>query len=144
KSGTPQMTGFRPQIPASVPQIAAGQSPNGVTDVGAAIAADPNALNNNPEARATTPAAGATEVTGTTPAAPAQPTVPVAVTRTGVDLNTATEQELGKLPGINKLMAKRIMSARPFLSVNDLIRVGVSKKAIENLKPKAAGGAGAK
>src|SRR5581483_5375186 len=127
KSGTPQMTGFRPQVPASVPQTAAGQGPNGVTDVGAAIAADPNALNNNPEARANAPAAGSTEVTGTTPAAaPAQPTAPVAVTRTGVDLNTATEQEIAKLPGINKLMAKRIVASRPFLSVNDLIRVGVS------------------
>ncbi len=130
KSGSPQMTGFRPTIPASVPVPAAGAGAGatGVTDVGAQIAADPNALNNNPEARSAATAA------------PAQPTAPSAVTRTGVDLNSATEAEIGKLPGINKLMAKRIVAARPFLSLNDLIRVGVSKKTIENLKPAAAGG----
>ena len=138
KSGSPQMTGFRPTIPASVPATAAGQGANGVTEVGAAIAADPNALNNNPEARAATPAAD-----GTAPAAAAAPqqTLPSAVTRTGVDLNSATEAEIAKLPGINKLTAKRIVAARPFLSLNDLIRVGVSRKTIENLKPAPAGGA---
>jgi hypothetical protein len=64
---------------------------------------------------------------------------PQAITKTGVDLNTATEAELSKLPGINKTMAKRIVMMRPFLSVNDLIRVGVSKKTIDNLKPAASG-----
>jgi outer membrane protein assembly factor BamD len=134
KSGSPQMTGFRPSIPATVPASAAGTA-NGITDVNAAIAADPNAINTNPEARA----AGAPAADGTTPAAaaPAPAVVPHAVTRTGVDLNTATEAELAKLPGINKLMAKRIMATRPFLSVNDLIRIGVSKKTIEKLKPAA-------
>ena len=63
-----------------------------------------------------------------------------AVTKTGVDLNSATEGEIAKVPGINKMMAKRIVAARPFLSLNDLIRIGVSKKTIENLKPHAAGG----
>jgi DNA uptake protein ComE-like DNA-binding protein len=135
KSGSPQMTGFRPSIPASVPAAAANPNANGVTDVGAQIAADPNALNNNPEARAQTPTG---EVTAAT-AAPAQQILPSAVTRTGVDLNSATEAEIAKLPGINKLTAKRIVASRPFLSINDLIRVGVSKKTIDNLKPAAAG-----
>jgi outer membrane protein assembly factor BamD len=136
KSGSPQMTGFRPQIPDTVPASAAGAA-NGITDVNAAIAADPNAINTNPEARA----AGA-PADGTAPAAaPAAPApMPNAVTRTGVDLNTATEDQLAKLPGINRMMAKRIMATRPFLSVNDLIRIGVSKKTIEKLKP-AAGAA---
>jgi outer membrane protein assembly factor BamD len=129
KSGTPQMTGFRPQIPASVPAAAAGAT--GVTDV-TAVAADPNAANNTPAANGGT----TTDVTATTPANnPAQQTAPSAVTRTGVDLNTATEAELAKLPGINKLMAKRIVAARPFLSVNDLIRIGVPRKTIDKLKP---------
>jgi outer membrane protein assembly factor BamD len=137
KSGTPQMTGFRPTIPASVPATAAGAA-NGVTDVGAQIAADPNALNNNPEARAQ---ATATDGATATPANnPAQQTAPSAITRTGVDLNTATEAEIAKVPGINKLMAKRIVAARPFLSLNDLIRIGLSKKTIENLKPAHNGG----
>jgi outer membrane protein assembly factor BamD len=138
KSGSPQMTGFRPSIPDSVPAAARGTSgQQGVTDVGAQIAADPNALNNNPDARATTPAADGQP----TAAAAAPAPTPQAVTRTGVDINTATMPELLKLPGINKLMAQRIMAARPFLSVNDLIRIGVSKKTIEKLKPAPAGGA---
>jgi outer membrane protein assembly factor BamD len=143
KSGSPQMTGFRPQIPASIPAAAIGTTSGatGVTDVGAQIAADPNALNTNPEARANAPAA---EGTAPAPAAaaPAVQTAPQAITKQGVDLNTATEAELAKLPGINKTLAKRMVMMRPFLSVNDLIRVGVSKKAIENLKPAAAGGNG--
>ena len=56
-----------------------------------------------------------------------------------VDLNSATEAEIAKLPGINKLTAKRIVASRPFLSINDLIRVGVSRKTIDNLKPAPAG-----
>lgn len=134
KSGSPQMTGFRPQIPDTVPATAAGAQ-TGVTDVTAGVSADPNAINTNPEARA----AGAPADNGAAPATPAAAApMPAAVTRTGVDLNTASEAELAKLPGINKLMAKRIMATRPFLSVGDLIRIGVSKKTIEKLKPAAA------
>ena len=133
KSGSPQMTGFRPTIPASVPAVAAGTA-NGVTDVGAQLAADPKALDNNPEARAQAPAAA--DGTPAPAQAPAmQQIAPSAVTRGGVDLNSATEAEIAKVPGINKVMAKRIVAARPFLSLNDLIRIGVSKKTIENLKP---------
>src|SRR4051794_16446499 len=57
KSGSPQMAGFRPSIPASVPATAANPAASGVTDVGAQIAADPNALNTNPDARAAVTAA---------------------------------------------------------------------------------------
>jgi len=133
KSGTPQMTGFRPSIPASVPASAAGAA--GTSDVTAAVVTDANALNNNPDARTATgtPANGATPAVGTAPAA--QPTQPVAITRTGVDLNSAPESEIAKLPGVNKTMAKRIVLMRPFLSVNDLIKTGLPKKTIEKLKP---------
>ena len=62
---------------------------------------------------------------------------PNAVTRQGVDLNSATEQEIAKLPGINKTMAKRIVLMRPYLSINDLIRTGLSQKTIAKLKPAA-------
>jgi DNA uptake protein ComE-like DNA-binding protein len=141
------MTGFRPTIPASVPAAAAG-SQTGVTDVGATIAADTNALNNNPDARAAAGAAAA-PADGTAPApntgvtAQQQPAqAPSAITRTGVDLNTADEAQIAKLPGINKLTAKRIVMSRPFLSVNDLIRVGVSKKTIDKLKPAAPSNGG--
>jgi outer membrane protein assembly factor BamD len=133
KSGTPQMTGFRPTIPASVPAIAAGQQ--GTSDVTAAVVTDPNALNTNPDARGAAAQASAAAGGIAAPASPAQATQPLAITRTGVDLNSAPESEIAKLPGINKVMAKRIVAMRPFLSVNDLIKTGLPKKTIERLKP---------
>lgn len=131
KSGTPQMTGFRPTIPASVPQTAANPSQTGVTDVGASIVTDSNALNNNPDARSSA-------AQGTNGEKPLQQIKPDAVTRQGIDLNSATEAEIAKLPGVNKTMAKRIVLMRPYLSVNDLIRTGMSQKHIDRLKPATA------
>jgi outer membrane protein assembly factor BamD len=49
KSGTPQMTGFRPTIPVSVPASAAGTT--GVNEVGVTVPTD-NVLDKNPDARA--------------------------------------------------------------------------------------------
>ena len=51
KSGTPQMTGFRPTIPALVPGAPAPQT--GTTDVTAAVVDNPNAINTQPDARLT-------------------------------------------------------------------------------------------
>jgi outer membrane protein assembly factor BamD len=134
KSGTPQMTGFRPSIPASVPGAAAAQG-QGVTDVtGTAVGGSANVLDSSPDARSPA-AAGSNPTTGTAQAPPTQPTMPSAVTRTGIDLNTASEADISRLPGINKTMAKKIVAYRPYLSLNDLIRVGLSKKAIDRLKP---------
>jgi outer membrane protein assembly factor BamD len=134
KSGTPQMTGFRPSIPASVPALAAGEQRTSDT-LTANVVTDPNALNTNPDARSAA-AQGSAAGAGAAPTSPtAQATQPIAITRTGVDLNSAPETEIAKLPGINKLMAKRIVAMRPFLSVNDLIKTGLPKKTIERLKP---------
>ncbi len=84
KSGSPQMTGFRPTIPESVPATAAHPAPEpGVTDVGAQIATDSSALNNNPDARsaaAQSASNGGNSVSATTPAPPPKPT---AITRQG-------------------------------------------------------------
>jgi competence protein ComEA len=66
------------------------------------------------------------------PPAPVQQST---VTRTGVDINTASVAELLKLPGIGKVQAQRIVAFRPFLSIQDLIRVGVPQKTINQLKP---------
>jgi outer membrane protein assembly factor BamD len=70
KSGTPQMTGFRPMIPYSVPPSAGGNT-LGVTDVGVAVAADPSAIDTSPDARANPPAdpAAATAAPAAQPAA---------------------------------------------------------------------------
>ncbi|MFI5357887.1 MAG: outer membrane protein assembly factor BamD [Opitutales bacterium] len=132
KSGTPQMTGFRPTIPASVPAIAAGAQ--GTSEVTAAVASDPSAIDRNPDARAPAPASpGAPAAEGTAAAAPQ---TPIAVTRAGVDINSAPEAEMTKLFG--KTLAKRVMAMRPFLSLQDLIRAGIPQKTIDRLKPEAS------
>jgi DNA uptake protein ComE-like DNA-binding protein len=128
KSGTPQMTGFRPTIPASVPATAAGQTENTVV---AQNVTDQNAIDKNPDARA-----AGTPPGSTTPAPAPLPTTPaVILTRTGLDINSATEGDLQKLPGIGKMGAKKIIALRPFLSVDDLRRCGFSQKTIDRLKP---------
>jgi outer membrane protein assembly factor BamD len=140
KSGSPQMEGFRPTIPASVPAVAAGAQ--GTSDVTAVVAGagDVRQLDENPDARA--PAAQGQPQPAAAPAAGAAPPAaapqPITITRQGVDINTATEADLAKLPGVGKTNAKRIMAGRPFLSVQDLIRVGIPQKTINRLKPEAA------
>jgi outer membrane protein assembly factor BamD len=148
KSGSPQMTGLRPTIPASVPPVAAGSQ--GVSsEVSVSTVADSSAIDKNPDARAVPPASGAaadpaTTVTATPPApAPAPPpTQQSTITRTGVDINTASQAEIQKLPGVNKLQAQRIVAMRPFLSVQDLIRTGLPQKTINQLKPAPTAPAG--
>ena len=149
KSGSPQMTGLRPTIPASVPPVAAGSQ--GVSsEVSVSTVADSSAIDRNPDARTTPPGPGgaagdtATTVSATPPAAvpPPPATQQSTVTRTGVDINTASVAELQKLPGVNKLQAQRIVAMRPFLSIQDLIRTGIPQKAINQLKPAATAPAG--
>jgi DNA uptake protein ComE-like DNA-binding protein len=52
-----------------------------------------------------------------------------------VDLNTASEAELDKLPGVGPATAKKIIGGRPYSSVNDLARSGVPAKTIEKITP---------
>jgi hypothetical protein len=52
-----------------------------------------------------------------------------------VDLNTATQKELENLPGIGPATAKKILAGRPYSSVSDLSRAGVSKRQIEKITP---------
>ena len=52
-----------------------------------------------------------------------------------VDLNTATQAELEALPGIGKSSAKKIIAHRPYASVDDLAKSGLSAKAIAEIKP---------
>jgi outer membrane protein assembly factor BamD len=145
KSGSPQMEGFRPTIPASVPPAAAGTQ--GTSDVTAVVAGagDVKQLDENPDARsAAAQAQGQVQPAAAAPAQPAPATQLITITRQGVDINTATEAELARLPGVGKTNAKRIMAGRPFLSVQDLIRVGIPQKTINRLKPEAAAPSGGK
>ena len=52
-----------------------------------------------------------------------------------VDLNTASAKDLEALPGVGASTAKKIVANRPYSSVADLSKAGVSAKTIEKLKP---------
>jgi hypothetical protein len=57
-----------------------------------------------------------------------------------VDLNTATEKELDQLPGVGKATARKIVAGRPYSSVSDLSRAGLSKHQIEQITPLVTAG----
>jgi len=54
---------------------------------------------------------------------------------TKIDINSATQAELEKLPGVGAATAKKIVAGRPYQSVSDLSKAGVSKKTIDNITP---------
>src|SRR5215831_17209103 len=60
-----------------------------------------------------------------------------------VDLNSASEKELEDLPGVGPATAKKIIAGRPYASVEDLGRAGVSKSTVAKLSGLVTVGAGA-
>jgi DNA uptake protein ComE-like DNA-binding protein len=52
-----------------------------------------------------------------------------------VDLNSATESQLVDLPGVGKATAKKIIAGRPYSSVSDLSKAGVSSATITKITP---------
>jgi hypothetical protein len=59
-----------------------------------------------------------------------------------VDINNATLQELNQLPGIGRITAKKIIAARPYSSVSDLSRSGISQRQIDEITPLVTVGSG--
>ncbi len=58
-----------------------------------------------------------------------------------VDLNSASEKELEALPGVGSATSKKIIANRPYKSVDELSKAGLSTKAIDKLKPLVTVGA---
>jgi hypothetical protein len=52
-----------------------------------------------------------------------------------VDLNTASERELDRLLGVGSATAKKIIAGRPYSSVDDLSKAGVSASTIKKITP---------
>jgi len=50
-----------------------------------------------------------------------------------IDVNSATVEELGALPGIERRQALRIIAQRPYANLPDLVRAGLSPYRIERL-----------
>lgn len=51
-----------------------------------------------------------------------------------LDINTASAKDLQQLPGVGPVLAKRIVQAQPFHSVDDIIAVkGLPKTLVEHL-----------
>ena len=59
-----------------------------------------------------------------------------------VDLNSATESQLVDLPGVGKATAKKIIAGRPYSSVSDLSKAGVSNATITKITPLVTVGSG--
>jgi competence protein ComEA len=52
-----------------------------------------------------------------------------------VDLNTASQEEITSLKGIGPATAKKIIAGRPYKSVDELSKAGLSAKKIDAIRP---------
>lgn len=78
------------------------------------------------------------------PAVTAQTTTAAAGKATGsreaarkgrVDVNSATDRELERLPGVTPAIARKIIQGRPYASLSDLSHAGLTKAQVRKLAP---------
>ena len=60
-----------------------------------------------------------------------------------IDINSASTDELTSLNGVGSATAKKIIAGRPYASVDDLAKAGVSKSTISKIRSQVTVGAGA-
>jgi len=65
------------------------------------------------------------------PAAAVQPAAKAAL----IDINSASQKDLESLPGVGPATAKKIIAGRPYATVADLAKAGVSAKTIDKITP---------
>src|SRR5262247_4128653 len=58
-----------------------------------------------------------------------------------IDINSATADELTSLNGVGEATAKKIIAGRPYASVDDLAKAGVSKSTISKIRSQVTVGA---
>ncbi len=58
-----------------------------------------------------------------------------------IDVNSASADELMSLNGVGEATAKKIIAGRPYASVDDLAKAGVSKSTITKIRPQVTVGA---
>src|SRR5512136_3093877 len=58
-----------------------------------------------------------------------------------IDLNTASQKDLEEIKGVGPATAKKIIAARPYKSVDELKKAGLSAKQIDSIKPYVTVGA---
>ncbi|HVT28710.1 MAG TPA: helix-hairpin-helix domain-containing protein, partial [Lacipirellulaceae bacterium] len=51
-----------------------------------------------------------------------------------IDLNSAKESELEKVPGIGAAYAKKIVAGRPYKSIDDLTKAGIPTATVEKIR----------
>jgi competence protein ComEA len=67
--------------------------------------------------------------------APAAPASAAKGEKALVDLNSASQKELETLPGVGAATAKKITANRPYKSVDELSKAGLSAKSIDKIRP---------
>jgi competence protein ComEA len=120
---------------ATAKKIVAGRPYNSVDDLAKAGVSKSTIEKLRPGATVSASAAARPAPASAPPATAASKTGTTATKAAGpVDLNTASVKDLEELPGVGEATAKKIVAGRPYASVDDLAKAGVSKSTIEKLR----------